>query len=469
MLLCGIIDELIRLYENKKTTMISFFFCQATDMRINSATSVLRGLIYLLVEKNPSLLSHVRARYDPAGKDLFEDINAWSALTSIFTEILKDSSMKHTYIVIDALDECTSGLRYLLDLIVQKSLAYPHIKWVISSRNWSEIIERLDPATQVAPISLELNEASVSKAVDSFIKHKVDSLTKEKRYSDETRDEVYRYLSSNSQGTFLWVALVWKNLDRTPRRLVKKKLKMFPPGLDALYHRMIDQVRQSEDAELCKQILGTLSTVYRPITLSELRSLIEGRNDSYDGLDSLHEILAVCGSFLTLREHTIMFVHQSAKDFLVQEILNEILPRGIESEHHAIFSQSLEVLLKALRRDVLDVKLPGFPAKDISIPTPHPLAAAEYACIFWVDHLQAGHSAPGLSQDDRSHIDAFLQQNYLHWLEALSILGNLSDGIQAMQKLESLIHVSCYNHIKMSLASNIVSALNRRRASQKAY
>lgn len=159
MLLCGIIEELIRLHGD--TATISFFFCQATDMRINSATSVVRGLIYSLVEKNRSLLRHVRARYDPTGKELFEDINAWSALTSIFTEILKDPSLKGAYLMIDALDECQNGRQDLLDLIVKSSAIHPEIKWVISSRNKDDIIERLDSAPQIAPISLELNEAAL--------------------------------------------------------------------------------------------------------------------------------------------------------------------------------------------------------------------------------------------------------------------------------------------------------------------
>ncbi|KAJ5531394.1 hypothetical protein N7527_004787 [Penicillium freii] len=116
MLLCGIIDELTQL--NEDTANISFFFCQATDVRINSATSVLRGLIYLLAEKNPSLLSHVRARYDQSGKALFEDVNAWNALSTIFMDILKDLSLKSAYFIIDALDECANGLRSLLDFIV---------------------------------------------------------------------------------------------------------------------------------------------------------------------------------------------------------------------------------------------------------------------------------------------------------------------------------------------------------------
>lgn len=74
MLLCGIIDEL----ESSKpqSVLLSYFFCQATDPRINSATSVLRGLLYMLVGQQLSLTSHVREKYDHAGKNTFDDANA---------------------------------------------------------------------------------------------------------------------------------------------------------------------------------------------------------------------------------------------------------------------------------------------------------------------------------------------------------------------------------------------------------
>ncbi|CAI7627747.1 unnamed protein product [Penicillium pancosmium] len=438
MLLCGVIEELTRLYGDNAS--ISFFFCQATDMRINSATSVLRGLIYLLVKNHPSLLHHVRARYDYAGKTLFEDGNAWNALSTIFRHILNDPTLQMTYLVIDALDECTNGLHFLLDLIVQESSVNPQIKWVVSSRNWPEITERLDIAAQLAPISLELNEVSVSGAVNYFIHHKVQELAKAKRYSDKTRDGVQSYLLSNSQGTFLWVALVCQNL-RKIRINVLKKLKSFPPGLEALYGRMIGQVRESEDAELCKEILAIMSTVFRPITLHELTSFIELPDDDYEDLVSLEEIIAICGSFLTVREHTIVFVHQSAKEFLLKEALSEILPRGIEAEHDMIFIRSLDVIFKTLQRDIWNIKLPGFHTKDICKPSPNPLAAVEYSCVYWIDHLEASllNGDCELGMYNRGRVDTFLQQKFLNWLEALSILGSVSDGIQVMQKLEVLI------------------------------
>ncbi|KAI3070039.1 hypothetical protein CBS147339_7552 [Penicillium roqueforti] len=433
MLLCGIIDELTRLFGD--TANISFFFCQATDVRINNATAVLRGLIYSLVEKQLLLLSHVQRRYDKAGKALFEDINAWNALSRIFTDILKDPALQSTYLIIDALDECTSGLLPLLDLVAQISSAYPQVKWIVSSRNWSDIEERLD-TIQTTPISLELNELLVSEAVGKFIQHKVHHLARVKKYSDETRDTICHYLSLNSQGTFLWVALVCQDLDRTSRRHALKKLEAFPPGLNALYGRMIDQVRNSEDAELCKQILASMSIVYRPIAFQELASIIELPNDLLSDNEILSEIISTCGSFLTLRDDTIIFVHQSAKEYLLSEAQDEIFPRGKEAGHQAIFLRSFQVMFQTLRRDILQINFPGFTIDKVGQPSTNPLAHAQYACVYWIDHLQDGsyHESGDPSLDEGGLVDVFLRQKI--WDPATghsaSILKGHSDEVMSI-------------------------------------
>ncbi|KIW92907.1 uncharacterized protein Z519_06756 [Cladophialophora bantiana CBS 173.52] len=63
---------------------------------INNATAVLRGLIRMLVGQQPSLVSRIQKKYDHAGKALFEDANAWAALSEIFANILQDPSMDTT-------------------------------------------------------------------------------------------------------------------------------------------------------------------------------------------------------------------------------------------------------------------------------------------------------------------------------------------------------------------------------------
>jgi hypothetical protein len=78
MLLCGIMNELspqTRLHNQKANTLLSYFFCQAADKRINSATAVLQGLIYLIIKQQPSLVSHIQEKYKDGGEAIFKDIN----------------------------------------------------------------------------------------------------------------------------------------------------------------------------------------------------------------------------------------------------------------------------------------------------------------------------------------------------------------------------------------------------------
>ncbi|KAG9232956.1 WD40-repeat-containing domain protein [Amylocarpus encephaloides] len=120
MLISGILDELspsTKLRDKEATTLLSYFF------------SALRGLIYLLIDQRPLLISHA----------LFEDINAWVVLSEIFTSIFQ-----------------------LLDLISRSASTSTRVKWITRLR--------LD-YTQTR-LSLKLNEEHVSRAVQVFIDFK---------------------------------------------------------------------------------------------------------------------------------------------------------------------------------------------------------------------------------------------------------------------------------------------------------
>jgi hypothetical protein len=439
MLLCGIIDELQN--STPRSTLLSYFFCQATDSRINSATAVLRGLLYMLVHQQPSLVSHVRNKHDNAGKSLFEDSNAWFALTEIFTEVLQDANLSTTYLVIDALDECVTDQSKLLSFIAKQSSASPRVKWIVSSRNWPAIEEQLKTAEHKTRLSLELNAKSVAAAVKMFVQQKVRQLAQEKRYTPEMQDAVLEHLTSNANDTFLWVALVCQELKVTANRHVLKKLALFPPGLDDLYKEMLLQMSKSADAEICRCVLASTAVLYRPVTISELAALVEQLEEVGD---DLRDIVRLCGSFLTLREDTVYFVHQSAKDFLLAKALDEVFLGGTEDIHQAVFSKSLAIMSKTLRRDIYSLKALGSPVKNVQTPELDPLAASRYSCVYWIDHLCDSKPKALVSSVAAFQViavDGFLRKKYLYWLEALSLCGSMSKGVLSMSKLQSLCQV----------------------------
>jgi len=446
MLLCGIINNL----EKSMTTtdLLSYFFCQATDSRINYAASVLRGLVYLLINRQPSLISHIRNKYDHAGKALFEDANAWVTLSKILTSILQDSRLNTTYLIIDALDKCITDLPKLLDLIVQLSSICSRVKWIISSRNLPEMEERIERVGHKVRLSLELNAKSISTAISIYIRYKVYKLAEIKKYDDKTRDTVFNYLSLYANGTFLWVALVCQNLEKIPLWKTLTKLNAFPPGLNSLYERMMQQIcnlDDADDASLCKRILALIAIVYRPMTLKELGSLTGMLKDINDDLESLLGIISLCGSFLTIRGDTVYFLHQSAKDFLFTEAFDDIFPSGTEEVHYLILSRSLQIMSKTLRRDMYSLRALRYPTERIEQPDPDPLVASRYFCIFWIAHLYDWNSDSSVDHkvdlQDRGVVHEFIRKKYLYWLEALSLCKGMSEGVVSMAKLEALIQV----------------------------
>ncbi|GAB1319953.1 hypothetical protein MFIFM68171_10163 [Madurella fahalii] len=209
---------------------------------------------------------------------------------------------------------------------------------------------------------------------------------------------------------------------------------------------MMDQIRYLKDIDLCRQILAIMSTVYRPITLTELTAFLEPLKDMSDDHESLVQLVELCGSFLTLRHCTIYFIHQSSKDFLREKAFDQISPFGIVHLHYTIYSASLRVMSETLRRDVYDLRHPGFPIDQVVQPEPDPLAKARYSCIYWVDHLQDCDPTRNAAHDlqDGGSVDGFLSRSYLHWLEALSLLGSMSKGVLSMAMLDSLLQGETY-------------------------
>ncbi|KAG4444050.1 hypothetical protein IFR05_000510 [Cadophora sp. M221] len=447
MLLCGIIDRLKETADDAPASSsyaMSYFFCQATDLRINNATAVLRGLIFLLAEQQPALLQHVRQKYDTAGKELFVDTNAWFALSEIFTNILQDPSLKRTYVIIDALDECVTGLQQLLQFIDKTSPACPRVKWIISSRNWPSIEEQLNISDQKFQLRLELNQNSISAAVSTYIEYKVGKLAKRKKYNVKLEQSLREYLTLNANATFLWVALVLKELETIERRIALERVRMLPPGLSPFYEQMMAQVGKSNAADLCKRILSIVAAVRRPVTLEELVSLdnnlhkLDCPEDLSDDIEDLEQIIGQCGSFLTIRDSTVYFVHQSAKDFLLQETTSQQLFRsGISEVNHAIFSRSLQIMFITLRRDIYSLRAPGITIDQVKQPDPDPLAAVRYSCLYWVDHLLESQKGDNTIRDlEDSPVHIFFRQYFLHWLEALSLLKSVSEGVVMIRKLE---------------------------------
>jgi hypothetical protein len=215
-------------------------------------------------------------------------------------------------------------------------------------------------------------------------------------------------------------------------------------------------MEDSDDAALCLQILSIVSTVYRPRTLEELRPFINNpfQGDRPPDAKFLKTYVGLCGSFLAIRDCTIYFVHQSAKDFLCNPSLNanfpKIFPPLIKSVHHTLFSMSLQLLSQILRRDIYHLSHAGVSIEGATSPSLDPMSPARYSCLYWVNHLTDAQPS-NMSTDmadlhDRDAVYDFLCKKYINWLEPLSLARAMSKGVLAIEKLNSVLQV-CSSYV----------------------
>ncbi|WXC44317.1 hypothetical protein QX201_004054 [Fusarium graminearum] len=477
MLLCGIIDRLDELMPN----LISCFFCRATEHYQNDATAVLRGLIWSLACQHPKLISHVRTQFDNIGRKAFDGPNKWEILSNILKRMVSDEDdcvPEGTTIAIDALDECIKDNDKLLDLILEICAnENSKVKWLVSSRNWVEIEDTfMDESISSKRVVLSLEddeevEQSIQRAVEAFIKYKVEDLKKKKKHA-EFPPEVNTIFTEKAGNTFLWVSLACKRLeskDVEPWQ-IPKILEDLPSGLRDLYRRMMQEIKDSSHASQCRDILAVTTLVYRPLSLAELSSSAKSLSQHSTRLDALKRQVLRCKGFLVISDDMVSFVHQSAKDFLLEDQLakefvweadnEELLSKSFHRHHHGILLTMLQTMKKTLKHDIYDLKKPGVPVplldrEDAS----DPLDSVEYACCYWADHISA------FDDESASATLEFLKESVLYWLEACSLLGEVVTAVLAIQKLQNLVIGTEYHELASVLqdtrrfVSNFKSAI----------
>jgi hypothetical protein len=414
---------------------------------MNSATAVLRGLIYRLIMKKGSLIKHLRERYD-RHKGIFQDASSFFALSDIAGCMLRDPELGRAFIVIDALDECEISQDQLLNFIAENISVSPSVKWIVSSRNVPKIIDRLGQTSPELQIQFDLadNPKDVIQAVNAYIDDRIAKM-QALRTSHELKQQVRDVMRNKAANTFLWVALVAKELEKVRKWNILKVLDSIPSGLAGLYNRMMNQIEDLEmdDPVLCYRVLATATLAYRPLHLAEMGVLAGLPDEISSDPDNVKEIVSLCGSFFRIQNDSIQFIHQSAKDYLNNN-RNEVLFASAGGITHLdMFSRSIDILSEKLKRNIYQLEIPGTLIEEITVPESDPLREVRYSCIYLVNHLwdwsQTSMSLEGILQDD-GKVHGFLKSHLLHWLEASSLIGAIEDVIHAVIKLQTLIKVS---------------------------
>lgn len=447
MLMIGIIRELSH-QPVASAHKLTYFFCQGTNKVLNNATAVLRSLIWLLLLQQPCLMSHLLQKHKDSGEKLFNDENAFHALSEAFQNTLKDPGLLPVYLAVDALDECEQGRSDIIHLISTSLTLSPKVKWLLSSRpevdvlGWLRQCHSSNLCTQGAFV--ELDTESLEGPVSAYIKHKLCKLQRSKlghTYTEKVLETVSTMVHQRAKDNFLWVFLVFNDLKSVRGSYAIRSITDYPSGLSELYDHKMDRIEVEETKtkylQHCKDALVMAFLAYRPLSLDELAVLVPWAADT-----DPYTIIEKCSSFLTITGETVKLVHQSAKDYLEKAYTSRLQPAGPAQGHADIGRRSI-VAISKLKKNMYNLDFDSDP-KDMTTPDPDPLAPVRYSCIFWADHLcSESPECRRLLMDD-GPVLGFLSKRFLRWLESLSLLGNLSDGVLSIRKLLHVVKV-CYD------------------------
>ncbi len=193
--------------------------------------------------------------------------------------------------------------------------------------------------------------------------------------------------------------------------------------------KQISNLENSKNVESCSQILSSLALALCHIHLKKLVS-VAGVDENPEDLDKLKVLIELSVCFLTAQEGTVHFIHQSAKDYFATGKGSQIFSSGQKAEHCKIMIRSLEAMSNTLRKDMCNLTMPGVFLDQLGVSNRDFLPYIRYAYAYWVYRpSQTGYLPQHKTGPcDDGEVHKFLKNNFLHWLEALSILDMMPNG-----------------------------------------
>jgi hypothetical protein len=112
-----------------------------------------------------------------------------------------------------------------------------------------------------------------------------------------------------------------------------------------------------------------------------------------------------------------------------------------EPQKHKVIAKScFNIMQSHLRKDICGLANPGARRADIDPQNIRQYLPPEsqYACRYWIHHLKQSRAL----YSELANVRLFLQKHFLHWVEAMSLLGLISEVVGMLDLLFTDIPVS---------------------------
>jgi tetratricopeptide (TPR) repeat protein len=296
-------------------------------------------------------------------------------------------------ITVDGLDYLQGGEPASLDFCKR-------LKAIVASHRTMKCILLFRLDDKPCPVEARqfvLDSTYNSDDVRYFVEDSVSSSKEFMNLKEQDKQTIVQKVSRLSAGTFLSADLMLQLLkgEKTLSGILQA-LETLPKALPDLIQKLSSVVNfKNPDTSL---ILSSLLVAERPLTLLELKSLVEmdigscSHSERFTSIeDDIHNS---CGPLVTIRDGVVRFSHHSIKEHLLHLASSGKLPWSIKDAHQRLATRCLAYVKVSLEdwspEPVFECGWDSIQGKSLAdLTKEHHLL--EYSTRYWVAHFRKSH------------------------------------------------------------------------------
>ncbi|KJA17635.1 hypothetical protein HYPSUDRAFT_205985 [Hypholoma sublateritium FD-334 SS-4] len=337
-------------------------------------------------------------------------------------------------LVIDALDESGDHLsrNALLSILATRAGELPpNIRILLTSRTRDDILQTLSQSPHV--LSRDLNDTP-----KSLIDHDISVyISKQLRGIDDAFfDSQQRLLVDRSEGLFQWAYVACEFIKDTGKisNPIKNFYKLLNPAagvagaLDSLYDTVLHSMLHGDNddaVQLFRSVMGQVLGLLEPLCLDDLTRIREKYPVGAGQASDIRLVMARMGPLLSgTIDHSIPIrpLHSSFQDYLTDRRRSKDCHVNMSLQRTNIVFATLGIMSAELRFNICNLEssyLLNSDVPDLAVRVEKCISSPlSYSCRNWGAHFR---DTP-FDSKVAIRVRQFLNQQFLYWLEALSLM-----------------------------------------------
>lgn len=288
-----------------------YYFFHYGNKSKQKLSGLLRSLVYQMAQSNTTFRHKILQLIDEGVQfDKDDERGIWRKL--FVNGIFKCEVHRAQYWVVDALDECINYTG-LFPLLSKVESVFP-LRLFITSRDHTDIEKHFIRLGSNVTIAKILHQ-DTSRDIELFLKSRINDVPLD---NDNERQELARKILAKSGSCFLWVTLVLNLLENVYNEAsIEMVLEEMPQEMAQFYGNTVELMSKNViEKSIAKAILTWAVVCAKPLTTYELQEAL--KLDIGAHIRSIEKsIEGLCGQLAVVKNGAVRMVHQTARDFLI--------------------------------------------------------------------------------------------------------------------------------------------------------